>query len=158
MEVRGLESAEGQGEDETGSDRIDACARYNACLLLARQVEENGGKVSKMLGRKFLQATSLWEDEAAAVVTKECLTLGLPSGLVDSFVAGFSRAIREEDDLIWSKDLQQALRERQQARQQDVNERRERMQDVADEGALLRSALSDGQGDRIVEVDAEGPQ
>ena len=154
-----------QGEHELGSDRIEALTRYKACVLLAGQVASAGGKVTKLLGRKYLRATKAW-GEVAPVVASELLALGIPSGVVERFVEGFSRTLEEtkgegEDiaSLVWSSDFQAQLRARQQARQAEISERRERMQGNQDQSAMLREALRGGmeeeaedEAERFVEV------
>jgi len=158
-------NANPQGEHELGSDRIEALTRYKACVLLAGQITSAGGKVTKLLGRKYLRATKAW-GEVAPGVASELLALGIPSVVVERFVEGFSRTLEEkkgegEDvaSLVWSSDFQAQLRARQQARQAEISERRERMQGNQDQSAMLREALRGGmeeeaedEAERFVEV------
>ena len=47
-----------QGEDESGSDRLDAITAYKAVHLLSVQCRDTpGAKATKMLGRRFLQTS-----------------------------------------------------------------------------------------------------
>ncbi len=150
-----------QGAEELGSDRIDALTRYKACALLAGQVASAGGKVTKLLGRKFLRCTKAWGAVAPGIAA-ELTTLGIPPALVARFMDGFSGTLEEDSEdlasLVWSSDFQAELRARQQARLLEISERRERMQGNEDEATMLREALADGEEDetvteeRIVEV------
>mmetsp|Transcript_2521 Transcript_2521/g.7005 ORF Transcript_2521/g.7005 Transcript_2521/m.7005 type:complete len:234 (-) Transcript_2521:96-797(-) len=151
-----------QGEDELGTDRIDALTRYKACILLAGQATSAGGKVTKLLGRKYLRATKTWS-QVAPRVTSELLSLEIPPTIVEHFVAGFSGALEQSDEsedvasLVWSSDFQAKLRARQEARQAEILGRRERMLENEDQATMLREALISGgeeEMERIVEVDA----
>merc|ERR1719152_162954 len=147
-----------QGAEELGSDRIDTLTRYKACALLAGQVVSAGGKVTKLLGRKFLLSTQAWGAVAPGIAA-ELTTLGIPPALVTRFMDGFSGTLEDNGEdlasLVWSSDFQGELRARQQARLREVSERRERMQGNEDEATMLREALVDGEEDeteRIVEL------
>jgi len=151
-----------QGDDESGSDRIEALTRYKAAVLLAAAARSKSAKVSKLLGREYLRATKTWSAVQASV-TRELTAMGLPESAVEAFVVGWSQSVHgggEAEDvaaLVWSQNFASALQARQQARQQEVAERRERMDGNEDEATRLREALVGGAGGeeeepRVVEV------
>ena len=159
------ESANPQGAEESALDRITAITNYKACHLLAGQINATAGaKHTKLLGRKFLQASGISETarEAARI---DLNSQRFPPHTVDAFLSGWSDAIwdqhsaaeggaspLEASSLVWAADFNAALKARQAARLEEVRERRERLDNNEDEAERLREALRaeddpDGDGD-----------
>ena len=153
-----------QGEDETGSARIEALTRYKACHLLAVQCQQHeGAKISKLLGRSFLQVAGCWASGGALAATaEEELSRSLPPATVTAFLSNWASVISGTDEeltsLVWAADFKSALAERQAARVEEVRERRERMEAGEDEAQRLRAALASDEGkgpdeeERVVEL------
>lgn len=147
-----------QGDDETGAARIESLTRYKACYALRQQLgTASGAKATKLLGRAFLRATSCWEDGVAAAVNDE-LAKGnhrFPPRTVHAFLESWATAVGDgvgggsdgdgADDgissLVWAADFNAALQARRLAREAEVKERRERLEDQECESQSLPSVL-----------------
>lgn len=135
-----------QGEEETAQVRVDVLTTYKACHLLAVQAQSTAGaKVTKLLGRRYLQASGCWEaarQAAAAALSKQ----RFPPVVVDTFLSGWSAAISGDDaaaaSLVWAKDFAAELEARRAARSAEVRERQLRIESGEDEAARLREAMS----------------
>ena len=84
-----------QGE-ESASARIDTITHYKACHLLALQCQQtDSAKITKLLGRNFLQATGCWEDGGAlAAAAAAELSQSVPAETVSAFLKGWATVIR----------------------------------------------------------------
>lgn len=146
-----------QGEEETGTARIEALTAYKASYALATSARRTeGAKVTKLLSRGYLRSTRCWSDSVGAVAADELARLRFPPHTVKAFLDGWARAIEPasataaaagesgEDlsELVWAADFSAALRVRRVARDKEVSERRERMESQADEAETLREALA----------------
>jgi hypothetical protein len=160
-----------QAEDEMGMARIETLSMYKAAYMLNLQVASApGAKATKLFGRRFLTATGCWDsvhDQAAS----ELAALRFAPALVEAFLRGWSSALgdtpadKEVAELVWAVDFQAVLRARQEARANDVRERRERLDASESEAQQLRDALAgaspadlaadDDDGARIEEIDAQ---
>ena len=137
-----------QGVDEGGVSRISTLTNYKACHTLVTEIQAKAGaKVTKMLGRGLLRHTRCWEDALRTSCASELAALRYPPATVeavlDAWARSFSSEVAEDDDLlVWAADFPQALQSRQRARQQEVVERRERIETGQNEADALRAALA----------------
>ena len=144
-----------QREDETASARVEALTRYRAASLLVAQIAEalpqQGAKPTKLFGRKFLQATHLWEDAVRDAAAAQLAAAGTSSpATVTAFLDGFGACIGHQQDseeptdasLIWADNFEQALAKRRAVREAEVQSRRQRMEAGENEADMLRSALN----------------
>ena len=156
-----------QGEDESGSDRIDSITNFRAAAALREHaISVPGAKLTKLFGRMYLRATRCWEDGVGDAAAAELARLRFPRHTVDAFLSGWAQAIEpaaakttdEEDvnELVWAADFNAVLQARRRAREQEINERRERMDAGDTEAEALREALREhGEEDeepRVVEI------
>jgi len=158
-----------QGADESALDRVTALTNYKACFLLAEQIKATpGAKVTKLTGRSFLKTTGLWIT-VRQVAAKELASLRFPPHTVEAFLSGWGDAIDgtgEQDKsslealspLVWAADFGAELKARQQARLEEVRERRERMETGEDEAQRLREAMLAGPDVEDGEEEADEPR
>lgn len=175
-----------QGDDESGTDRIEAITRYRACHALHAHATGAGHKVTKLLGRAYLRGTDLWLSGRVgdAVAAEISANASLPAHTASAFVAAMTTAIAggsSDDDratelteLVWAQNFASALQARRLARQQEVEERKARMANNESEAGVLREALggvrsaqeeeegeeagADEEGEEEEEDDDEGPR
>lgn len=157
-----------QADDESGTSRMDALARYRAATLLAARCREaasapsatpaaKAAKATKLLGRGWLRATRCWEGGArdAAAAALGASARRFEPATVDAFLDGWGAAILADGgaaggegggtaadaDLIWATDFNAAVLARRKARVQEVKERRERMTENSSDADALRAAM-----------------
>lgn len=155
-------AAHPQGEEETGAARIEALTQYKAVHLLSVQARGSAGKVTKLLGRRFLQTSGI-NDEVGEKATDLLLAdQSLPPATVEAFLDGWEDAVMGHDEelasLVWAVDFNRVLAERKAARLVEVAARRERLNASEDEAQKLRDAMaSEGIApepeERIVELE-----
>ena len=150
-----------QGDDETGSSRMDAITNYKACHLLASQLRQTpGAKLTKMLGLRYLRTTQDGWSALREAAESELAALHLPEHTVEAFLDEWALAVDGEDaqltSLVWAVDFRGELEARKVARIAEVRERRDRMSRDEDESQLIRSAVAaekeSGAGERVVEL------
>jgi len=164
-----------QGEDESGSERIEAVTAYKACFTASaavRRVQARpavttyspaaaNAKITKLFGRGYLRATKCWEDGVGEACAQELARLRFPPHTCKAMLATFEKAIHdtaEDGDaaLIWAADFHAALHARRLAREAEVRERRQRMETGETEAQALRAALAGQEEEeeeaRVVEV------
>ena len=142
-------AANPQGEEESGADRIDALTNYKASFALVAEAHgKPGAKVTKLLGRSLLRHTRCWDDSLRERCATELAALRYPPSTVEAFLAAWGDSLWADADsdlqLVWAVDLQAALQARQRARQQEVADRRDRIDSSQSEADALRAALAGG--------------
>lgn len=137
-----------QDEDESAFARIEALTNYKAAFLLAQQVAVANAKRSKLFGRQFLLATGCWPAVQAAA-QDELLRQRYPTADTSAFLERWSAALTGEDaglaELVWAEEFNTVLQARREARNEEVRERRARMEIAEDEAERLREVLG-GEG------------
>ena len=148
-----------QGEEETGAARIEALTQYKVVHLLSVQVRESGGKVTKLLGRRFLQTSGMTDAVGEKATDLLRADASLPPATVEAFLDGWEDAVLGDDEqlasLVWAADFSRVLAERKAARLAEVAERRERLDASEDEAQRLREAMAAeaiAPEERVVEV------
>lgn len=159
-----------QGDDENGGDRIAAITEFRAAHALREHaLSAPGAKLTKLFGRRYLRATRIWPDGVGDATAAELARLRFPRHTVDAFLSGWARAIEpsvgtndaakqpdEEADhvseLVWAPDFNAALMARRRTREQEVIERRERMDAGESEADAIREALAAEEEERVEDV------
>ena len=150
-----------QGDEESGTARMEAIANYKACHLLSTQLRQTAGaKATKMLGRRYLRTTNDSWPALRAAAAAELSGLCIPADTSEAFLDGWASAVAGEDEdlasLVWATDFQRELEARKKARLAEVRERRDRLTREEDEAALIRSAVAGApaveEDERIVEL------
>ena len=151
-------SAMRRGEMEDALARIEALTNYKAASLLAQQVCAANAKRSKLFGRQFLLATGCWPAVRAAA-QDELLRQRYPTADASAFLERCSAALTGEDaglgELVWAEDFNAVLQARREARNEEVRERRARMEIAEDEADRLREVLGDEGGAAPAAEEAE---
>jgi len=151
-----------QGEKQGGLDRLDAVAEFRVARVLAAHVRKQGGKTTKLFGRRFLHATGCWPGKLRALAEADLAAAGLNATGSGAFLDAWGRAVadaprspvpaagRHGDDgslaaLVWATDLSGALQRRRLARAAEAKARVTR--DTANRSALdeLKAVVAAGE-------------
>lgn len=109
-----------QRDDESSDERLNELISYKAALFVRNKVE--GKKFSKVLGRRYLKATKLWESvlfQCQETVASSNIERGVFQYICSEFGLSLEDSYQDKD-LIWTNDFQEALQKKQEKRRQEA--------------------------------------
>ncbi|RYH30587.1 hypothetical protein EON65_04715 [archaeon] len=117
-----------QGANQPADDRLSQVCRYKVLLAYRKSIESKDQKVSQQLGKLFFVWSGVWREVRDAAY-QLILAQNMSAEQADAFLGKYENSLFATEqnvhdaDLIWATNFNVALRERQQKRAREVQNR-----------------------------------